>query len=576
MSPWPTDFSPKPVYGTQTWDREYFTILVSNFRELLGFEPADTESTFDPWDLVSLKSSGLDVLPDGEENWAWLMMMEYWLSLPKDIVEPVALMHSERGTANYQYLCYSNHSSSYFYMIFRHVFPDEWETLPLYSLKRQTKSNLAKRAKLHGFCVNTIFNKAQLFDKILEEVFPDGVTKSDWKRMSWGRGHCRTTGGPHGPSLWSVMRKEHWWFPSTEVLFPSTRKHDGRPRNMGNFADQWDFILQFQRYIHRDAKGRFTARSFKRLDHLVYEYGNIAGITNKSKWNRYHVRDWLFEYVFKHYGVMVNRERFPERATEDELEQVINLRAIDLRYISGGTRVYNYIRENMEEPGPSILKMVQFAWPKYDMTLSLWSRATAGEKRANIMLERVFTYHGEHYSHGTSTALFDGEGNKMTYNHLLNRDHHGIKVDGRSDSLRFALESQGDWHFIDLREAGERYDGSMYYRTEIPSAYLEWCVAEGIEPETTMLDYRQKVLDPECRRAIESIGYTPVYLMLSTYSYAVEGVHGEIPIWSGTYVTPERGISNHEDRIGLAETFDLQGRTDIGDMIREYYQEVIQ
>ena len=588
MSPWPTDFSmgelglgrPKPVYGTQTWDREYFTILVSNFRDLLGFEPADTESTFDPWDLVSLKATGLDVLPNGEQNWAWLMMMEYWLSLPKDVVEPVALMHSERGTANYQCLCYSKHASSYFYMIFRHVFPDEWETLPLYSLTRFTKSSLGKRANLHGFCVNTIKDKAQFFDKILEEIFPDGVTKSDWKRMSWGRGHCRTPGGPHGPSLWSAMRKEHWWFPNTEVLFRDLRKHSDRP-NTGNFADQWDFILQFQRHIHRDAKGRFTKRSFKRLDHLVYEYGNVAGITNKSKWNRYHVRDWLFEYAFKHYGIVVNRETFPEHATEDELEQIINLRAEDLRHISGGIRVYNYIRENMDDSGNSILKMVQYAWPKYDMTLSRWSRATAGEKRANIMLERVFNYHDEHYVHATHTPLFNEEGNKITYEHLLDLHHHDVKVDGRSDSLRFAFEAQGDYHFIgrssDMYLNTSRYDATiLHYRDELPKAYLEWCVAEGIEPVENYLQYRQQVLDPECRQAIESIGYTPIYLMLSRYAHAVEGVHGDIPIWSGTYVTPEIGVSNYEDRIGLAETFDLQGREDIGDMIRDYYREVIQ
>ena len=119
------------------------------------------------------------------------------------------------------------------------------------------------------------------------------------------------------------------------------------------------------------------------------------------------------------------------------------------------------------------------------------------------------------------------------------------------------------------------YDGTMYYRHEIPASYLEWCAANDIEPVENMLDYRQKILDPECRRAIESIGYTPVYLMLSDFSYAVEGVHEHIPMWSGTYVTPEGGFSRHDNRIGLAETFDLQGRTDIGDMIREYWEAVV-
>ena len=543
-------------------NREHFVSLVSDFRESLGFEPANTESTFDPWDLMSLKASGLD-MHDGMPNWAWLKMWDYWYSLPKHILEPIALMHNKRGIANYACTQRSRHSASYFYVVFRHVFSDEWETLPLYSAQRYTKSALGKMAVKHGFCINTIRDKPQFFDKILEEVFPDGLTFNDWKEM--------TNGASAGYGVWQYIRDEHPWFPHVDMLFNTGNYQGGE-----NFSSPWDFIHQFQQYIDRDAKGRFTARTFKRLDHLVYEYGNKEGITNISMWNRYHVRDWLFNYAFKHYAIVVNRETFPERATDDELEQIINLRSIDLKHIAGGSKVYRHIKENMEDSGNSVLKMVKYAWPKYNMTLSRWSRATAGEKRANIMLERVLAYHSEHYSHGTSTPLFDGEGNKMTYNHLLNRDHHDIKVDGRSDSLRFVLESQGDWHFIGIREVGQRYDNTMYYRTEIPAAYLEWCASEGIEPEKDMLGYRQKVLDPECRRAIESINYTPIYLMLSDFSYAVEGVHGDIPIWSGTYVTPESGMSRHNNRIGLAETFDLQGRTDIGDMIRKYYEEVIQ
>ena len=560
MSPYVSSF------GTQSFDRDHFVSLVSNFRESLGFEAADTESTFDPWDVVSLETSGLD-MHDGKPNYAWLNMWDYWMKLPKHVLEPIALMHSVRGTRNYASQQRARHAASYFYMVFMHVFPDEWETLPLYACRQYTKSALGKMRVKHGFCVNTIRDKAMFFDKILAEVYPDGLTFHDWRQMTNGNGHNSLSANL---SVWQRIRCEHPWFPHVDVLFSTGHHPKGE-----NFRSPWDFIHQFQQHINRDAKGRFTARTFKRLDHLVHEYGNKGGKTNLSKWNRYHVRDWLFDYAFKHYAVVVNRETFPERATEDELEQIINLRSIELKHIAGGSKVYRHMQENMDDSGNSILKMVQYAWPKYDMTLSRWSRATAGEKRANIMLERVFAYHGEHYSHGTSTPLFDGEGNKMTYNHLLNRDHHDIKVDGRSDSLRFALESQGDWHFIDLREAGQRYDGTMYYRTEIPAAYLEWCAAEGIEPETTMLDYRQKVLDPECRRAIESIGYTPVYLMLSDFSYAVEGVHGDIPIWSGTYVTPEGGFSRHDNRIGLAETFDLQGRTDIGDMIREYWEAVV-
>ena len=44
--------------------------------------------------------------------------------------------------------------------------------------------------------------------------------------------------------------------------------------------------------------------------------------------------------------------------------------------------------------------------------------------------------------------------------------------------------------------------------------------------------------------------------------------------WNRRYVnTP---TCKYRDQIGLAETFDMQGREDIGDMIREYYHNVVE
>lgn len=57
--------------------------------------------------------------------------------------------------------------------------------------------------------------------------------------------------------------------PHVDVLFSTGHHPKGE-----NFRSPWDFIHQFQQHINRDAKGRFTARTFKRLDHLVHEYGN--------------------------------------------------------------------------------------------------------------------------------------------------------------------------------------------------------------------------------------------------------------------------------------------------------------
>ena len=531
------------------FDREHFISLVSDFRESLGFEAADTESTFDPWDLVSLP-----VRENGGS--AWYAMWDYWFALKKSFLLPVALLHSPNYPQNYTKSRVKHGQSLFFYGMFQYVFEEEWANAPVYAIDNRVKQNMDTE---RGWCnTRLINNKEMFFNRLLEDEYSNDITSIDWKALTDAYG-SRKKGG-----YWEISQK-HWWFPSIGILF-------GEKGWSPAFDSAWDFIKQFQQYVYRDESGRYTSRPFKRLDYMVHNKHNHI------EWTRSDVREWLFNYVFKHYGVEVNRDTFPDRATDRELEMVINLRSIDMKFIAGNSRVYRSIKEKMDDCGNSILKMVKYAWPNYRMVMSRWSRATAGEKRANVMLERVFAYCCEHYTHGTTTPLLDEEGNKIAYEHL--KEAYKVKVDGRSDSLRFAFEVQGDWHFIEERdwiaESGySPYDETMYYRRHIPTAYLEWCVEEGIEPAESQLQYRQEVLDPLCRQHIEKIGYTPIYLMLSIHSYPVEGVHGDIPIWSGTYVTPEDCPSGHEGRIGLAETFDMQGREDVGDMIRRYYNEVV-
>ena len=530
------------------FDREHFVSLVSNFRKSLGFEASDTESTFDPWDLVSLPVRG-------NGGSAWDVMWDYWFALKKAFLRPVALLHSA-DPQHYNIGKLHRGSAIYFYGMFQYVFDEEWASAPLYAIHNNIKQFMRKEKGWRD--TRVISDKEMFFDKLLEDEYSNDIPSIDWKPLT-------NTHGKRKKGAYYEIQEKHWWFPTVSVLFGDSR-HPGRQ----NFDGSWVFIKQFSNHISRGADGRFTPRSFKRLDYMVHND------MNHLEWSRSDVREWLFNYVFEHYGVDVNRETFPYNATDSELEMVINLRAIEISSMTGGSRVYKHLKRVMDDPGNSILKLVKYAWPKYRMTMSQWSRATAGEKRANAMLERVFAYLNEHYTHGTSTPLFDENGDKIGYE--ATGGFYDVKVDGRSDSLLFVFEAQGDWHFIRGRVPHEdkRYDRTMYYiRHELPTAYLEWCAAQGIEPVEDELEYRQQVLDPECRRHIESIGYTPIYLMLSDYAYPVEGVHDDIPIWSGTYVTPDDLPAGHEERIGLAETFDMQGRSDIGDMIRKYYNEVV-
>ena len=129
-----------------------------------------------------------------------------------------------------------------------------------------------------------------------------------------------------------------------------------------------------------------------------------------------------------------------------------------------------------------------------------------------------------------------------------------MKIDGLCRELGVVLEGQGDYHYAIIGD-GE------YWEKKIPACY------DG--DAENYLEYRQE-LDAKKKRAIKRHGFTPVYVILSTYAYPVKGVHGHIPRWNGKYVN-----DHNSDQIGLAETFDMQGREDIGDMIRDYYYDVV-
>ena len=147
----------------------------------------------------------------------------------------------------------------------------------------------------------------------------------------------------------------------------------------------------------------------------------------------------------------------------------------------------------------------------------------ASEKRGNQMLEKVFRYHNKKgYVYGDTTAILVGKNEKVKY---PKPSDAYIRIDGRLGRT-LAIEFQGCYHYVDKHAMyeGENYDEIMF--------------------------------------------------LLSKHAYPVDGVHGDIRKWNRRYVdTPN---CKYRDQMGLAETFDMQGREDIGDMIREYYRNVIE
>lgn len=203
--------------------------------------------------------------------------------------------------------------------------------------------------------------------------------------------------------------------------------------------------------------------------------------------------------------------------------------------------------------------MVQALWPDYEMESNLWNRMLVSEKRMSDLLERVFSHFGIDYHYNESVYIPTRTGRVARYAHSRKM----IRVDGISHQLNLIVEGQGDYHYIDRTDVRSKWYDGRTWDSSIPDSY------NG--KATSWLEYRQEQ-DAKCRRAIRRHGFSPVYVILSRYGRPVRGVHGNIPMWNRKYVTGIRDTKS----IGLAETFDMQGREDIGDMIREYYHNVIE
>ena len=549
------------------FDRDKLLSLIRDFRVSLGLRKGDTPTTFKPWDLIKITKKTNGSMGPGKkrekhpiiepseyaQNPQWRELMDYVFSLRIDDRMNLLGVNSRNGINMAAQLNkdYTPKNSSLFLRIVRYISKDEFLNAPLWALPSGAKMGLTRGNKSlqSGFDLYKNFNEKLLFEKIKTDMFPNGMTHEDYRQFT-------------NHQTYRDHYRRFWWFPP---LF--RRGGAGHESLRGKMSTYWDFIVKLQRYVNRNERGRFLPAKFNRVDYLV----NKNELHNKGSvdWTKADIRRWVFEYVFPTLDLKIDTGKFPEHSTEEELQDVINLTVFDLELVPAYWKVFRVMREKSEESGTSIRRIVEYAWPDYEMKQSAWSRMNASEKRGNQMLEKVFRYHNEKgYVYGSTTAVLVGKNKKVKY--PKPSDSH-IRIDGRLGRI-LAVEFQGCYHYVDRHSVsdGYKYDDTLFLQGDIPVSMLEYCMENGID---TPLKYRQ-YLDRQCRIACEENGYgTPVYVILSKHAYPVDGVHGDIPKWNRRYVTSS--TCRYRDQIGLAETFDMQGREDIGDMIRDYYYNVV-
>jgi hypothetical protein len=493
-------------------DRNKILMLFNELRESLNLSKADTESTFDGWELCLL-SAGKSK-SQFSQNEKLIEIYKYCVSL-------------KRSEGFYNHLLSKGVNKSIgfamFLFIFKRVCPEEFNRLPLWILPPPIRttlitSDLVEDCKL---------KPELLFEKMKKDLFSN-PTYDDYVMLS-------------GEGLFD-LRNKYAWLPTYSQL--------QRYESLAPYNERWEFVKDFQRYVSRDNKGRFTKFTFTNLDYQVnthWSKGN-TDMTHKQ------CIEWFFEYLCKHYALDIQRDNFPYRADEDELQQVINLVSYDLTKVKGCSVVQRVLGIR----GCGIRVLVESLWPDYKIESNLWNRMSPSEKRMCDMIDRALKYNGINdliYNEAVFIPTRTGKNAKYAHSNMP------MKIDFISKTLGLIGEGQGDYHYIMRTFHNIVNDESLKWESRIPSCY------NG--SAETFVEYKQEQ-DVKCRRAIVRHGFHPIYVILSRFAYPVKGVHGDIPEWNRRYLT-----FNSTKRIGLAETFDMQGRKDIGDMIREYYYDVV-
>jgi hypothetical protein len=510
-------------------------------REALGFDEADTASTWDGWDLTA----GLAIIqfPSRQKKYANNPYKAVW----KNFFDYFRKLHPDEG------LKIVHPTLWYFYQVHKRVFPDEFETLPLWAIKRTTRESMEANEDIFGPMEWNSRWLHQLFDKMIVEIYNGEVTIDDFRTLMKQR-PCQRLG------------REYAWFPYNELFnqAKNTYRENGRTAIFGDVMSHWRFIRMFEKHACRNEKGRFTKSRISWLDYIVGRESNLVD----NLWSLDYMRRWFFDYLCEEYSIELDESKFPYESSEKELEQVILLRTNEVNKVIGASRICRFIRKGKFGPMAGVLssnifgikEIVKGLWPDYEMDEVRWSRLLISEKRMCNMLLRVWKHHGyDGLRAGDAEYIYTKTGKWAHYKD----SGYPMKVDAVCDELMVGVEGQGGWHYKDVQSVQQVLEeGSIVYSHKIPDCYE----GEGESP----LAYRQD-RDRKCKRAMKRHGYTPIYIILSSESYPVKGVHGDLPSWNRKYVTTEKD----KTRVGLAECFERQGRVDIGEMIRQYYEEVI-
>jgi len=480
--------------------------VVREFREHLGFEASDTESTWRTEDIYKVKS----------------LATKYYKPM-----RSVARKYDP------------NKNTSSFYSVFKVLFPKEWSKIKLWTLSGRNKEG--KFVKSNGDTnYKVVYPALKAFWNAWSEHLGRTPTLNDVYdiQATWLEHDVRKTFMPdfpysgffrNGPYCRGLFRHR-----ITGKLFRKKKPHTNQLKGEHNLA-LYHFMKDLDRFfLRRGTDGKFKESEFDDFALCMRPSLNDTGGMDSSfpfLWDEDKSRRWVTDVAFSFLGI--DATGFPYDSdkqtiqrcydtSKDMLQDVPRYRSF-LRNTFGDTDAGHAKIRGM---GPILMTL----WPDYDWDDLQFGAVLMGQQRVTNFLRRVFGM----VHHEWRMPMRNGK--EAHY-----RDTKmPMRIDAFIEDLGIVVETQGGHHYHGTNDQrGER-------NWMVDLERVQWC-------------------DAYKKRAVKRQGHRMVYIPIAREPTPVKGVHGKLPRWNWQLTTegnPKPG------KVGLAELFEIQGATDAAQMIR--------
>lgn len=512
--------------------------IVREFREHLGFEASDTESTWHTEDIYKVKS--LDTR-----------------------------YHKGMRSVARKY----DKSNSSFFSAFKALFPKEWSDVKLWRLNGRNKEGQVLKSN-GDTNYKVVYPALKAFWNTWSKHLGRTPTLDDVYSLDtrWLEHNVRKTFMPDFPfnSLFKngPYCKGVFVHRDTRKIVKEKKKGDGvmRLRGEHNLALYY-FMKDLDRFfLRRGTDGRFKPSEFDDFALCMRLSKSGTGGMDSSfpfLWNEDTSRRWVTEVAFPWLGI--DATDFPHGSDKKTIQQCYDTSKDMLMDVP---RYRSFLRNTFGDTDAGHAKIrgmgpiLMTLWPDYDWDDLQFGAVLMGQQRVTSFLRKTFgTVHHEWRMPNllSRSLLFDTQRRDRDFVADLERVQmcHAYKpIDGKIahypdtkmpmrmdafiEDLGIVVETQGGHHYHGMNDQR----GERNYVVDLER--VQWC-------------------DAFKKSAVERQGRRVVYVPIARDPIPVKGVHGKLPRWNWQLTTEQ---NPRQGKVGLAELFEMQGAMDAARRIR--------